>query len=137
MREKITIWGPSNIYNSAKLGSNVQVGAFTEIGENVQVGNGVRIGFNCFIPENIKIENKVWIGPRVTFTNDMYPPSGKDKWKTTLVKNCARIGAGVTVLPGIIIGEGALIGAGSVVTKNVPAGEVWAGNPAKKINGEK
>lgn len=127
------IWKPCNIYKTAVLGKNLSIGMFTEIGNHVIIGNSVRIGFNCFIPEGVLIEDKAWIGPRVTFANDKYPPSGKDKWKKTIVREGARLGANVSVLPGVEIGKNAIVGMGSVVTKNIPEGETWAGNPAKKI----
>lgn len=126
-------WPPCRIYNTAHIGQRVNIGAFSEVGENVWIGDYVRIGAYAFIPEGVRIEDNAWIGPRVTFTNDMYPPSGKENWKPILVKKGARIGAGVIVLPGITIGEKSLVGAGSVVTHNVPDGEVWVGNPARKI----
>ena len=128
-----SIYQPCNIYPSAKIGQWVNIGTFTEIGHNVVIGDRVRIGAMCFIPEGVTLEDDAWIGPRVTFTNDMYPPSGPEKWKQTLVKKGARIGAAATILPGVVIGENALIGAGSVVTHNVPAGEIWAGVPARQL----
>lgn len=124
---------PCNIYLSVEWGNNCKVGAFTEIGNNVVIGNNVIIGAFCFIPEGVTIEDDCWIGPRVTFTNDKYPPSLKEKWGKTIVRKGARLGAAVTVLCGLEIGEGALIGAGSVVTKNVPSGETWCGVPAENI----
>uniref|UniRef100_A0A6M3IP36 Putative acetyltransferase n=1 Tax=viral metagenome TaxID=1070528 RepID=A0A6M3IP36_9ZZZZ len=127
------IWEPCNIYPTAVIGEDVNVGAFTEIGPNVNIGDGVRIGAMCFIPEGVTIEPDAWIGPRCTFTNDKYPPSGKENWKPTRVCKEASIGAAVTILPGVTIGEGAKIGAGSVVTKDVPADEKWCGVPAKKM----
>ena len=126
-------WGISNIYPSAKIGKDVNIGTFCEIGANVKIGDRVRIGAMSFIPEGVTIKDDAWIGPRVCFSNDTYPPSGKDNWKETLVCNNARIGANAMILPGITIGEGALIGMGSVVTKNIPSYEVWAGNPARYI----
>ena len=127
------VWEPCNIYSTAKIGAGVNIGSFSEIGHNVVIGDRVRVGAMCFIPEGVTLEEDAWVGPRVTFTNDLYPPSGKENWKKTLVKRGARIGAGVTVLPGVVVGEGALVGAGAVVTHNVPAGETWAGVPARKI----
>ena len=79
------------------------------------------------------IEDDVFIGPRTTFTNDKYPPSTKEQWQQTLIKKGAAIGAGTVIICGVTIGEGARIGAGSVVTHDVPAGEVWCGNPARRI----
>lgn len=130
---KAKIWPPSNVYPSAKLGDNVSVGAFTEIGPNVVIGNNVRIGAHCFIPEGVTIQDDAWVGPRVTFTNDRFPPSGKDKWQKTLVGGGASIGAACTILPGVRIGIDSLVGAGSTVTKDIPAYEIWAGNPARVI----
>ena len=103
------------------------------------VGSKVKIGENCkiqpyaFIPDGVTIEDNVFVGPHVCFTNDKYPPSNGRGWAETLVKNGASIGAGSIILPGITIGENTRIGAGSVVTKNIPSGETWCGNPAKKI----
>ncbi len=124
---------PSNIYPTAQFGESVRVGAFSEIGHNVKIGHYVTIGAFAFIPEGVTIEDGAWIGPRVTFSNDMYPPSGRDKWENTLVGKGARIGAGVCVLPGVTIGAGALIGMGAVVTQDIPSGETWAGVPARKV----
>jgi acetyltransferase-like isoleucine patch superfamily enzyme len=128
------IWGISNIYRSAKLGKNTNVGWFCEIGENVEIGDNTRIGAFCFIPELVTIGKDCFIGPRVTFTNDKFPSnhSPKENWQPTIVKDGASIGAASTILCGIMIGENALIGAGSVVTHDVPAGETWCGNPAKR-----
>jgi acetyltransferase-like isoleucine patch superfamily enzyme len=129
------IWQPSNIYKSAKIGKDVNIGAFCEIGENVEIGDFTRIGAMSFIPEGVKIGKNVFIGPRVTFSNDKYPPSGKDNWLKTTVCDGAALGAGVIVLPGVTIGELALVGAGSVVTHDIPAGERWCGVPARKMDG--
>jgi len=84
--------------------------------------------------DGITVEDNVFIGPNVTFTNDKYPRSKvyPDKFLKTIIKKWASIGANATILSGITIGENAMIGAGSVVTKDVPAGELWFGNPAKK-----
>ena len=127
------IWQPSNVYPSAKIGKNVSIGAFCEIGPNVVIGNNVRVGAMSFIPEGVTIEDDVFIGPRYTGTNDRYPPSSKANWLKTRICKGARIGAAVTVLPGVTIGEQALVGAGAVVVCDIPAGERWAGVPARKI----
>lgn len=130
-----TIWHFTNIYKS-KIGKYCSIGSNTEIGGAI-IGNDVRIGCGCFIPPGVIIEDGCFIAPKVCFTNDKYPPStrinGELKPLTTIVQEGAVIGANCTILPGIIIGKGAKIGAGSVVTKNIPDGEIWCGNPARKL----
>jgi UDP-2-acetamido-3-amino-2,3-dideoxy-glucuronate N-acetyltransferase len=132
-KKGVTVWEPSKVSYDAAIGDNVQIGSFSEIGPRVSIGSRVRIGAMCFIPEGVTILDDAWIGPRCTFTNDRFPPSPRDKWQETVIERGARLGAGVTVVCGLTIGERALIGAGSVVTKNIPAGETWAGIPAKQI----
>jgi UDP-2-acetamido-3-amino-2,3-dideoxy-glucuronate N-acetyltransferase len=127
-------WQPTNIYPTAKIGKDVNIGTFCEIGNNVVIGDRVRIGAMTFIPEGVIIEDDAWIGPRVTFSNDRYPPSGRDRWKTTVIKKYARLGAAVCVLPGVTVGENSLVGMGSVITRDIPAGETWAGVPARKMD---
>ena len=87
----------------------------------------------CFIPEGVIIEDGVWVGPRVTFTNDKYPPSPKKKWKRTFVRKGAHIGASCTILCGLSLGSDSMVGAGSVVTKSVKSGTTVCGVPAKVI----
>ena len=97
------------------------------IGNNVTIKNGVQIW------DGITLEDNVCVGANVCFTNDRYPHAKNAEWhlEPTLVKRGASIGAGSTILCGVTIGENAMIGIGSVVTHNVPAGEVWVGNPAR------
>lgn len=133
MKNKPKIWQPSNVYPSAKLGKGVTVGCFAEVGHNVKVGDGTRIGAGAFVCEGVTLGAHVFIGPKVCFINDRLPPSPRDRWEQTVVKDKASIGANSTIMCGITIGKHAIIGAGSVVTKSVPAMEIWAGNPAKKI----
>jgi UDP-2-acetamido-3-amino-2,3-dideoxy-glucuronate N-acetyltransferase len=131
-----------NLYG-CRIGDYASIGAFVEIKSGVQIGTKVKIQAGVFIPDGVTIEDEVFIGPHVCFTNDIYPRAtshtGSLKteadWEvvTTLVKKYAAIGANATILCGITIGEGSLIGAGSVVTKDVPAWTVVAGNPAKVI----
>lgn len=125
-------WTATNIYPTAKIGDNVQIGWGCEIG-NAIIEHDVRIGAFCFIPEGVTIRHHVFIGPHFCGTNDRFPPSDKDKWEKTEVKAYGRIGAGVIVICGNTIGIGALVGAGSVVTKNIPDSEIWTGIPAKKL----
>ena len=124
------IWPNSNIYPTAKIGKGCSIGQFCEIGENVVIGNNVRIGAFTFIPEGVVIEDNVFIAPRVSFSNDKYPPAGKESWGKILVKKGAVIGMGATILPCVTIGEKSVVGAGSVVTKDVPNNEVWYGTAA-------
>lgn len=116
-----------------KIGKGCTIHVLVWIGNNVVIGNRVKIQAFCFIPDGVTIEDDVFIGPHVCFTNDKRPPSYGKHWAKILVKKGARIGANATILPGIEIGENSLIGAGSVVTKNIPKGETWVGNPARKI----
>lgn len=129
-----------NIYGCT-VGEHCKIGAFVEIKPNVSIGNSVKIEPFVFIPDGVTIEDGVFIGPHVTFTNDRFPTAvTKDgilktdtDWKieTTLVKKGAAIGAGSTIRCGITIGEHALVGAGSVVTKDVPSHTTVVGNPAR------
>ena len=132
-RNNVTAWSPCNIYESVIFGRDINIGAFTEIGPNVKIGSRVRIGFGCFIPEGVTIGDNAFIGPRVTFTNDRFPPSPKEDWEKTIIQKGARIGAGVTIVCGVTIGENALVGAGSTVTRDIPDNETWAGCPAIRL----
>lgn len=131
---KIKIWHPrKSVILTKKIGKGTIIHAMVWIGKEVSIGCRVKIQAGVFIPDGITIENDVFLGPHTVFTNDKYPPSHGKGWTKTLVKKGARIGANATILPGITIGEKALIGAGAVVTKDVPAGETWIGNPARKL----
>lgn len=140
----VTIFHPDqvNMYGCS-IGDNTKIGAFVEIKSNVTIGKNCKIQAFVFIPEGVTIEDGVFIGPHVTFTNDKYPKAinangslkSSDDWevKKTLVKQGAAIGAGAVILPGITIGKNATVGAGSVVTKNVFDNTTVIGNPARKI----
>lgn len=128
-----------NMYGCT-VGDDVKIGAFVEIQKNASVGNNCKISSHTFICEGVTIEDAVFIGHSVTFINDMYPRATANgalqteaDWKVdkTVVKKGASIGSGCTVLANVTIGEGAIIGAGSVVTKDVPPNAIVAGNPAK------
>jgi len=124
------IWHFTNLYG-CEIGDNCMIGSFVEIGK-AKIGNNCRIEAHAFIPEGVTIEDNVFIGPHVCFTNDKYPKAtGEWQLKKTLVKEGASIGANATILCGITIGKNSLIGAGSVVTKDVPDNTVVVGNPAK------
>ena len=129
----VRIYDQVNLYG-CEIGDNTKIDAFVYIEEGVKIGNNVKIRPFTFIPEGVTIEDDVFIGPNVTFTNDKYPRS-RGEWKLlkTVVKKGASIGAGSVILPGITIGENAMVGAGSVVTKDVPPNAVVAGNPARVI----
>ena len=124
------IWGNCNIYPEAKIGKGCSIGQFTEIDTGVKIGNSVRIGAYCFLPEGVTIEDNVFIAPKVTFSNDKHPPSKKKFWGKILVKKGAAIGMGSIILPGVTIGENAIVGAGAIVTKDIPDNQCWYGNPA-------
>ncbi len=129
-----------NLYGCS-VGDNTKIGAFVEIQRNAAVGCNCKISSHSFICEGVQIEDGVFIGHGVMFTNDKYPRAVNSDgtgqtdadWKVipTLVKKGASIGSNATILCGLTIGEGATVGAGAVVTKNVPAGVTVAGNPAR------
>jgi acetyltransferase-like isoleucine patch superfamily enzyme len=123
----------ANVFESAKLGKNVKVGAYAEVGRDVVVGDNTNISAGVFIPENVIIEDNVFVGPHAVFTNDKNPPSFGEwrKEEPTIVKSGSSIGANSTILPSLTIGKGSVVGAGSVVIKNVPDGVTVAGNPAR------
>lgn len=129
-----------NLYG-CEIGDDTKIGAFVEIQKNARVGRRCKISSHTFICEGVEIEDNVFVGHSVTFINDSYPratnPGGELQteadWavEKTLVKQGASIGSGSTILSQVTIGEEAVVGAGSVVTKDVPARAVVAGNPAK------
>ena len=123
-----------NIYG-CKIGKNCKIAAFVEIQKDVKIGNNCAIEAFAFIPTGVTIEDEVFIGPHVCFTNDKKPRAVNPGWKIipTTVKKGASIGAGSIILCGITIGEKAMIAAGSVVTKDVPPNTLVSGNPAKVI----
>jgi len=118
-----------------KIGDYVSIGSHSTIEHNISIGSRTRIHSNVFIPEFSIIDEDVWIGPNVVFTNAMYPanPNTKLNLIGPHILPFSRIGANSTILPGIVIGKNTLIGAGSVVTHNVPDGKVVVGNPARII----
>jgi len=128
------IYSPEkSVILDCKIGKNCTIHAPVWIGNYVKIGDGCKIQFGVFIPEGVTLEDDVFIGPGVVFTNDKYPPSTKKNWLKTKVRKGASIGANSTILCGITIGIGAGIGAGAVVCESVPAHQTWVGNPAHKI----
>ena len=123
----------SNI-GKCTIGEYTIIHSHVWIGDDVVIGDGVKIQGFCYIPKGVTIESGAFIGPRVTFTNDKYPPSKGKGWQNTLVKARAALGASVTCLPGITIGEAAIIGAGSLVTKDVPDFALAYGVPALVVD---
>ena len=131
-----------NLYG-CEIGDESKIGTFVEIQKGARIGRRVKISSHTFICEGVTIEDNVFIGHGVTFTNDLYPRATtatgglqtETDWKVvpTRVRKGASIGSGATILCGIDIGEGAIVGAGSVVTKDVPAGTIVAGNPARVL----
>ena len=128
--ENVTISHFTNLYG-CELGDNVFVGPFVEIQSNVKVGKNSRISSHSFLCSGVEIGEDCFIAHGVMFTNDKFTED-RDNWveRKTVVGNNVRIGSNATILP-VTIGEGAVIGAGSVVTKDVPAGVTVKGNPAK------
>ena len=131
--EETRIWQYSIILARAKIGSNCNINAHCFIENDVVIGNNVTVKCGVYLWDGITIEDDVFIGPNATFTNDKYPRSKvyPQEFIRTVIRKRAAVGANATILCGITIGENAMIGAGSVVTKDVPAGELWYGNPAK------
>ena len=140
--KNVRIYDFTNLYG-CEIGDDVKIGTFVEIQKGSKIGNRCKVSSHTFICEGVTLEDDVFVGHNVTFINDRYPraTNGTGQLQTeadwscvgTLVKSGASIGSGATLLCGITIGENALIGAGSVVTKNVPAGAVVAGNPARVV----
>jgi len=120
-----------NIWGNPDIGEGTKIGSYVEIGRDVVIGKKCKIQSFVYIPPGVIIGDNVFIGPRVTFTNDKHPPSGRTGWQMTHVGDCASIGAGAIILPGIYIAKGAIIGAGAVVTRNVKEHGLVVGNPAR------
>jgi acetyltransferase-like isoleucine patch superfamily enzyme len=131
-----------NLYG-CEVGDETKIGAFVEIQKNVKVGTRCKISSHTFVCEGVVIEDNVFVGHNVAFINDIYPRATTaegelqtgDDWKVepTVIKKGASIGSGATILARLTVGENAIVGAGSVVTKDVPANTIVAGNPARVL----
>ncbi len=140
--QNVKIFAFVNLYGCI-IGDNTKIGTFVEIQKGAVIGKNCKISSHTFICEGVTIEDEVFIGHGVTFINDLYPRAttsdgqlqGEQDWKVipTVVKKRASIGSGATILAGVTIGEEAIVGAGSVVTKDVPPRTVVAGNPARVL----
>ena len=126
------IWQFCVVLPDAQIGEDCNICSHCFIENKVKIGNRVTIKSGVQIWDGIEIEDDVFIGANVTFTNDKFPRSKNPDWTMlhTRVEQGASIGAGAVILPGITIGRNAVVGAGSVVTRDVPEGEIWVGNPA-------
>ena len=127
------IWNFVHVRENAEIGKDCVLADYVYVGRGVKIGNGVKLENRATVYEGVTIEDKVFVGPHVTFTNDFIPRSFSTDWKIlqTLVKEGASIGAGTVIVCGVTIGEYALIGAGSVVTEDVPPHALAYGNPAR------
>jgi UDP-2-acetamido-3-amino-2,3-dideoxy-glucuronate N-acetyltransferase len=140
--KNVKVYNFVNLYG-CEIGENTKIGAFVEIQKGVKIGANCKISSHTFICEGVTIEDEVFVGHSVTFINDRYPRATtrtgrlqeSDDWLCipTVVRRGASIGSSATILCGITIGEGAMVGAGSVVTKDVEPGSVVVGNPARSV----
>ena len=142
--ENVNFFNFINAYNCT-IGNNTKIGSFVEIQKEAVIGSNCKISSHSFICSGVEIGENCFIGHHVVFTNDKYPCSVNetgtletesdwvDRFQKTIIGNNVSIGSNSTIICGIKINEGSIIGAGSVVTKNIPKNEIWAGNPAKKL----
>ena len=131
------IWQYVVVLSGASIGDDCNLNAMTLVEGGAVIGSRVTLKSGVFVWDGVTLEDDVFCGPNATFTNDRRPRSKahQNAVSKTLVKRGASIGAGAVILPGLRIGERALIGAGAVVTRDVPSGETWIGNPARRLVG--
>ncbi len=132
------VWHFSHIQSNSSIGENCSIGQNVNVGNNVIIGNNVKIQNNVSVYEGVELEDYVFCGPSMVFTNikiprSEFPQRGAEFYKKTLVKKSASIGANATIVCGVTIGEYSLIGSGCVVTKDIPAFSLVVGNPCKII----
>ena len=133
IREGTRVWNFVHVRENAEIGKECVLADYVYVGRGVKIGNTVKLENRATVYEGVTIEDKVFVGPHVTFTNDLIARSFNTDWKIlqTLVKEGSSIGAGTVIVCGVTIGEYALIGAGSVVTENIPPHALAYGNPAR------
>ncbi len=129
------IWNLAQVREDCEIGENCIISKNVYIDAHVKIGNGVKVQNNVNVYHGVVVEDDVFLGPSMTFTNDFYPRAFNVDWKitNTLIKKGASLGANVTVVCGNTVGEYAMVGSGSVITKDVPAHALMVGNPAKQI----
>lgn len=129
------IWVNAQIREFSVIGENCVISKDVYIDVHTHIGNGCKIQNGVYVYDGVTLEDEVFVGPNVTFTNDLFPRANNKDWKIvpTIIKKGASIGAGAVIICGITIGEGAMIGAGSVVTHNVAPWTLIMGNPANEI----
>lgn len=130
----VTVWNYTTICENVHIGNDSVIGSCVFIGAGTKIGKGVHIQHGVFIPKNTVIEDYVFIGPNATLTDDKHPVAGKGYFpRPPVLKLGCSLGAGVTILPGVTVHDSALIGAGCVVTKDVPKFCTMVGNPSRVI----
>lgn len=129
------IWNLAQVREDCEIGENCIISKNVYIDAHVKIGKGVKVQNNVNVYHGVVVEDDVFLGPSMTFTNDFYPRAFNADWKitNTLIKKGASLGANVTVVCGNTVGEYAMVGSGSVITKDVPAHALMVGNPAKQI----
>jgi len=131
LHKTVEVYFCTQISGNVEVGENTVIGSHCDILGDVKIGKNVRIQSQVFIPSGTIIEDDVFIGPGVIILNDKYPPSKGKHWRPVTICSGASIGGGAIILPGVTIGENSVVGAGSIVTKDVPASCVVIGNPAR------
>ena len=136
--EGTKIWHFSHVQSGSKIGKNCSIGQNVNVGNNVVIGNHVKIQNNVSVYEGVELEDYVFCGPSMVFTNiklprSEFPQRGKEYYSKTLIKKSASIGANATIICGVVIGEYAMIGSGAVVTKNIPPYSLVIGNPGRIV----